>query len=133
MALSRFRCLVPGKPHLFKVCVHIKEGLVKGNDILSRTVVCWLVDSQKPLSQLDSTALLLWRECVRSPTETPHCHIRSTDRVTMDNPPLNHLFRGYSRNGSRGLLDKRQESCFINKLLALVPNRRAVGSLSWVT
>jgi hypothetical protein len=38
VTLARFGCLVSGGPQLFKVCVHMDDGLVKGNDILSRIV-----------------------------------------------------------------------------------------------
>jgi DNA-nicking Smr family endonuclease len=60
VALSSFGCLVSGESHLFKVCVYIGEGLVTGNNVLSRIVFHWLEDGQKLLSLLDSTALLLW-------------------------------------------------------------------------
>jgi hypothetical protein len=40
VALSNFECLVFWERRMSKVCVHIKERLVRGNDVLPRIVFC---------------------------------------------------------------------------------------------
>jgi hypothetical protein len=75
---------------------------------------------------------------MRNPTKTLHRHAKRFNQVTVDRHSGNQRLRGCLPTGSKKLLGKRQQNCFVGKPLRLVLDRgwsrvTVVGdlSLSW--